>query len=71
MPITPAELAAITAILEALNTHLNTIVAAREDVTALLRIVNEINNNTIEDAVLAQAKLRAKTAAQAIVTLLS
>ena len=71
MPITAAERTAIDGVLSSLNDQLTLIVSAREDVTALLRIAGDINNNAIEDSILASAKLRGKTAAQAIVTLLT
>lgn len=71
MPITPGERNAINTLLAAVNEQLNLIINAREDVLALLRIVNEINNDTIEDAILAQARARARAAAQQLVTILT
>ena len=70
MPITPAERTAIEALLQSVNEKINEIISAREDVYALLRIVGDINNNAIEDAILASAKTRARTAAEQLVVLL-
>ena len=71
MPITAQEEATIRTLITNVNTEDNKILEAREDVYALLRLHTFINSNSIEDAILAGAKLKAKTAAQEIVTLLT
>lgn len=70
MPLTEEEITQIELLVESVNHEINNIVSARDDVLALLRIYGSINNDTIEDAILIDARNRAKTAAQELVSLL-
>jgi len=71
MTLTAGEIEAINAILAGINSNVNEILNAREDVNALLRIAGDIDSDSIENNILVQAKARALTASQALVTLLS
>lgn len=68
--ITQQEQEAIEAMVQSVNDELNNIINAREDVIALLRIHESINNDATENGILNDAKARALTASQALVTLL-
>jgi len=81
MPITDEEREVIEGILNGvnnedgtrtngLNDYVNEIIEAREDVFALLRIHQDVNNDPIENTILVNAKVRARTAAQNLATLL-
>ena len=70
MPITEAEREIIEALIDSMNEQVNEILEAREDVLSLLRVHETIDDNATENAILAAAKNRAQTAAQAIVDLL-
>lgn len=74
MPLTQAQIDAITELLDGegdnLEILLNKIGSARDDVRSLLRIHADITDANAT-TVLANAKVRAKTAAEGIVTKLS
>ena len=61
----------VEGLLASLNEEVGKIVQARDDVVALLRIHTDITSDAEETSVLSAAKVRAKTAATALVTLLS
>ena len=71
MPITDQERVLINELLNKINHKINTIMNARDDVVALLRIHVDINSDTVEDKVLSESKKRALIASQELVTLLS
>jgi len=70
MSITDLEQQSIEKLLTDLNKEINDIISAREDISALLRIHTDINNDITEDKILTNAKARAKISAQNIVNLL-
>lgn len=70
MPITEEEREAIEELIKNVNSEVNNICEGRDDVLALLRIHESVNSDTIENSILADAKAKAKTAAQAIVDML-
>lgn len=69
MPITDQEREIINELLSGVNKKINTILNARDDVNALLRIHSDINSDSIENTVLNKAKTRMKTAAEELVVL--
>lgn len=71
MPLTVQERSDIEAFLSSFDRFFSALSDERHRIYHLLTFAADINDNVIEDRVLTQAKLRAKTAAGSIVTLLS
>ena len=70
MSYTQGQVDIINQMLEDLNSYVNEIIKARDDVTSILNFNDVITDNSILNTILDDAKNRGLTAAQGLVTLL-
>ena len=69
--LTEGDIGTIDALLVGVNEKINAIINVREDIIALIRIHTDISDETIENNILINAKVKARTAAEELVALLS